>query len=154
MSAHQRCIDEICPGQIGAAQIGATEVFPRQVGPNQIGVRALRRLFDHTRVGPAAENLGERRLRRRKGKGQRDRALLQKPTVATVVRHQRSIPPMQMYLMATKSSMPYLEPSRPIPDCFTPPNGAISLENAPTLTDTMPCSNASATRQTRPMSRL
>lgn len=23
--------------------------------------------------------------------------------------------------------MPYLEPSRPIPDCLTPPNGAASL---------------------------
>ena len=49
--------------------------------------------------------------------------------------------------------MPYLEPSRPLPDSFTPPKGATSVEMMPSLMPTMPYSNASATRQTRPMSR-
>ena len=48
--------------------------------------------------------------------------------------------------------MPYLEPSRPKPDCFQPPNGAISEEMAPSLTPTIPTSIASATRQIWPIS--
>ena len=50
--------------------------------------------------------------------------------------------------------MPYFEPSRPMPDSLTPPNGATSVEMMPVLMPTMPYSSASATRQTRPMSRL
>ena len=50
--------------------------------------------------------------------------------------------------------MPYFEPSRPMPDCFTPPNGATSVETIPSLTPTMPYSSASATRQARAMSRV
>ena len=38
-----------------------------------------------------------------------------------------------MYFTSMYSSRPYLEPSRPRPDCFTPPNGAISVEMMPTL---------------------
>ena len=49
--------------------------------------------------------------------------------------------------------MPYLEPSRPEPDSFTPPNGATSVEMMPSLMPTMPYSRPSATRQMRPMSR-
>ena len=49
--------------------------------------------------------------------------------------------------------MPYLEPSRPRPDCFTPPKGATSFEMMPTLMPTMPDSIASAIRNTRPTSR-
>ena len=30
--------------------------------------------------------------------------------------------------------MPYFEPSRPMPDCLTPPNGATSVERMPSLT--------------------
>src|SRR6266536_3016492 len=66
---------------------------------------------------------------------------------------QRSIPPMQMYLTSMYSSMPYLEPSRPIPDCLTPPKGATSVVIKPVFTPTIPYSSASATRQIRPMSR-
>ena len=62
-------------------------------------------------------------------------------------------PPMLTYLICTKSSMPYFEPSRPTPDCLTPPKGATSVEMRPVFTPTMPASSASATRQTRPMSR-
>ena len=49
--------------------------------------------------------------------------------------------------------MPYFDPSRPMPDSFMPPNGATSVEISPVLTPTIPYSRASATRQTRPMSR-
>ena len=38
--------------------------------------------------------------------------------------------------------MPYFEPSRPMPDSFTPPNGATSVEMMPTLMPTMPDSSA------------
>ena len=37
--------------------------------------------------------------------------------------------PMQRYFTSRNSSIPYFEPSRPIPDCFTPPKGATSVEN-------------------------
>ena len=61
----------------------------------------------------------------------------------------RHTPPMHMYLISRKSSMPYFEPSRPMPDSLTPPNGATSVEMMPVLMPTMPDSMASATRQTR-----
>jgi hypothetical protein len=49
--------------------------------------------------------------------------------------------------------MPYFEPSRPRPLCLKPPNGATSVEIKPVLTPTSPYYSASATRQTREMSR-
>src|SRR5712672_2504117 len=64
------------------------------------------------------------------------------------------MPPMQRYLTSRNSSMPYFEPSRPMPLSFMPPNGAISVEMMPSLMPTMPYSRASATRQMRPMSRF
>ena len=42
------------------------------------------------------------------------------------------------------SSRPYLECSLPSPDCFIPPNGAISLVMPTSLTPIIPYSNASA----------
>src|SRR5579883_1851252 len=66
---------------------------------------------------------------------------------------QRSMPPRHRYLISRNSSMPYFEPSRPMPLSFMPPNGAISVEMMPSLMPTMPYSSASATRQMRPMSR-
>lgn len=42
-----------------------------------------------------------------------------------------SMPPRQTYLTSRNSSMPYFPPSRPMPDCFTPPKGAISVEMIP-----------------------
>src|SRR5438552_8137617 len=62
------------------------------------------------------------------------------------------MPPMQRYLTSRNSSMPYFEPSRPMPLSFMPPKGAISVEMMPSLMPTMPYSRASATRQMRPMS--
>src|SRR5436190_998124 len=35
-----------------------------------------------------------------------------------------AIPPRQRYWISRNSSRPYMEPSRPMPDCLTPPNGA------------------------------
>lgn len=50
------------------------------------------------------------------------------------------------YFISRYSSIPNLEPSRPNPDCLTPPNGATSLEMAPVLIPTIPYSKASPTR--------
>ena len=55
----------------------------------------------------------------------------------------------QRYLISRYSSMPYFDPSRPSPDCFTPPNGATSVEITPSLMPTIPYSSASATRHAR-----
>lgn len=56
-------------------------------------------------------------------------------------------PPKHMYFTSRYSSTPYLEPSRPMPDSFTPPNVASGVDSSPSLTPTIPTSNASATRQ-------
>ena len=45
--------------------------------------------------------------------------------------------------------MPSKPPSRPKPDCFTPPNGAAGLDTMPVLIPIIPNSIASATRSTR-----
>ena len=37
-----------------------------------------------------------------------------------------------------RTSMPYREPSRPIPDCLTPPKGATSVLMSPEFTPTIP----------------
>src|SRR5579871_5807565 len=80
----------------------------------------------------------------------------QRGTSEEPMRHERGaqIPPMQRYFTSRYSSMPYLEPSRPMPLSLTPPKGAISVEMMPSLMPTMPYSSASAARQMRPMSRL
>lgn len=59
----------------------------------------------------------------------------------------------QTYFVSRYSSMPRCEPSRPMPDCLTPPNGASSVEMMPVFTPTIPYSSASETRCTRPTSR-
>ena len=59
-----------------------------------------------------------------------------------------------MYLVSRYSSMPSLPPSRPMPDAFTPPNGAPALETTPWLRPSMPVSSASATRNARFRSRV
>jgi hypothetical protein len=43
--------------------------------------------------------------------------------------------PMHRYLISRKSSIPYLEPSRPLLDAFTPPKGATSVEIIQVLHD-------------------
>lgn len=63
-------------------------------------------------------------------------------------------PPRHRYLISTYSSMPWCEPSRPRPDCLTPPKGTCSALISPVLMPTMPLSSASATRKMRPTSRL
>jgi len=59
----------------------------------------------------------------------------------------------QIYFISRYSSIPWREPSRPRPDCLTPPNGATSVEMMPVFTPTIPYSSASDTRVTRPRSR-
>src|SRR3954469_14167164 len=63
-------------------------------------------------------------------------------------------PPISTYFTSRYSSMPYFEPSRPRPELFTPPKGATSVEMMPAFTPTIPTSMRSATRHTRPRSRL
>ncbi len=46
--------------------------------------------------------------------------------------------PQDTYLISVYSCMTYLPPSRPKPDCFTPPKGACAAEGAPSLAPTMP----------------
>src|SRR5471032_2490805 len=59
-----------------------------------------------------------------------------------------------MYFSSVYSSRPYFDPSRPRPDCLTPPKGATSVDMIPSLIPTMPVSSASATRHARPRSRV
>ena len=56
------------------------------------------------------------------------------------------------YLISRYSWMPSAPPSRPKPDCLTPPNGAAGLETRPWLRPTMPVSSPSKTRNARLMS--
>ena len=51
--------------------------------------------------------------------------------------------------MYKNSSMPYLECSRPMPECLIPPKGATSEVMATSFTPIMPYSNSSATFQLR-----
>jgi len=56
------------------------------------------------------------------------------------------IPPMHTYLTTRYSSIPKWDPSRPKPDCLTPPNGATSVEMIPVLMPSIPYSRRSAMR--------
>ncbi len=50
------------------------------------------------------------------------------------------------YLVDRYSSIPSRPPSRPKPDCLTPPNAAAGLDTRPWLSPTIPASSASLTR--------
>jgi hypothetical protein len=54
-----------------------------------------------------------------------------------------------MYFVSRYSSIPSIPPSRPKPDCLTPPNGAAGSEITPRFTPTIPASRPSATRSAR-----
>ena len=54
-----------------------------------------------------------------------------------------------MYFVCKNSWMPSKPPSRPRPDCFTPPKGAAGSEITPLLMATIPDSIASAVRRAR-----
>lgn len=45
--------------------------------------------------------------------------------------------------------MPNIDPSRPCPEAFTPPNGVESADTIPVFIPTMPTSSPSATRMSR-----
>jgi len=55
--------------------------------------------------------------------------------------------PKQRYFISVYSSMPYLEPSRPMPDSLTPPNAPSAQLMRPSLIPTIPTSNFLATRK-------
>jgi short chain dehydrogenase len=48
------------------------------------------------------------------------------------------MPPMQRYFVSRYSSMPYFDPSRPLPLSLMPPKGASSVEMIPSLMPTIP----------------
>lgn len=60
--------------------------------------------------------------------------------------------PTRTYLSSRYSLIPSCDPSRPIPDSLTPPNGAEGSEATPTLTATMPDSILPTTSRTWSMS--
>src|SRR6266508_2554503 len=61
---------------------------------------------------------------------------------------------MATYLISRYSAMPSAPPSRPKPDCLTPPNGAAGLDTIPWFRPTMPVSRPSTTRKARLRSRV
>jgi hypothetical protein len=58
------------------------------------------------------------------------------------------------YFVSRYSSMPSWPPSRPKPDCFTPPKGAEAFETMPWFRPTMPVSSPSTTLRARLRSRV
>ena len=58
------------------------------------------------------------------------------------------------YFVSRYSRMPSLPPSRPTPDCLTPPKGAPALDTIPWLRPTIPVSSPSITRRARLRSRV
>src|SRR6266576_788022 len=58
------------------------------------------------------------------------------------------------YLVSRYSPMPSKPPSRPKPDCLTPPKGAAGLETTPWLSPIIPVSSLSQTRSARERSRV
>src|SRR5262249_3313506 len=70
----------------------------------------------------------------------------------------RSLAPPQAliatYFVSRYSPMPSKPPSRPNPDCLTPPKGGAGLETAPWLRPTIPLSSPSHTRNARDRSRV
>src|SRR5262245_20389532 len=55
----------------------------------------------------------------------------------------------EMYCVSRNSISPSCAPSRPMPDCFMPPNGAAGSETSPRLSPIMPNSSFSETRMPR-----
>ena len=57
--------------------------------------------------------------------------------------------PHETYFRLVYSSITYLPPSRPKPECLTPPKGAWAVEGVASLARTMPYRSASAVRINR-----
>ncbi len=93
----------------------------------------------------AARRGGGARSRRARQRRQGDRRPPQVLIRRRPARPSGHRPPMHRYFTSTYSSMPYFEPSRPSPDCLTPPKGATSVVMRPVLMPTMPYSRPSAT---------
>src|SRR5262249_43127061 len=58
----------------------------------------------------------------------------------------------EIYCVSRNSFSPSCAPSRPMPLCFMPPNGAAGSDTRPPLSPIMPKSSFSDTRMPRPMS--
>src|SRR5205085_3552252 len=55
----------------------------------------------------------------------------------------------EMYCVSMNSKSPSCAPSRPMPDCFMPPNGAAGSDTSPRFKPIMPKSSFSDTRMPR-----
>src|ERR1035438_9343013 len=62
--------------------------------------------------------------------------------------------PLPTYLVSRDLPIPSTPPSRPNPDCLTPPKGAAELETTPWFNPIIPVSIPSHTRNARPRSRV
>lgn len=62
--------------------------------------------------------------------------------------------PIATYLVSKYSPIPSNPPSRPKPDCLTPPKGAAGFDTTPWFNPTMPVSIPSLTRKARSRSRV
>lgn len=60
----------------------------------------------------------------------------------------------EMYWVSRNSIIPSCDPSRPIPDCFMPPNGAAGSDTMPRLRPIMPKSSRSDSARPRETSRV
>jgi hypothetical protein len=58
------------------------------------------------------------------------------------------------YFTSRYSRMPSWPPSRPKPECLTPPKGAAAFETIPWFSPTIPVWSDSTTRRARPRSRV
>src|SRR5258705_8108136 len=66
------------------------------------------------------------------------------PAPRKAIEHQARF--IATYFVDRYSSMPSRPPSRPKPDCLTPPKGALALETRPWLRPTIPVWRPSMTR--------
>ena len=69
------------------------------------------------------------------------------PATASITYHS-----VEMYWVSWNSSMPSFPPSRPRPDCLTPPKGAAGSDTRPRFSPIMPNSSRSAIPMPRRMS--
>src|SRR5690606_33148345 len=114
-----------------------------------------RALGDGARARPPVERGlrgGHGILDLRVGEGRVLREALPRRRVADrVIAHGGSVPLRQstaicVYFEDRYSWMPSSPPSRPTPDCFTPPKGAAAFETTPTFNPIIPVSSRSIIR--------
>src|SRR5690625_4604743 len=138
---------------VGFVLLGATTLHVRDLGIAQL--RAMRALRLALRMAQPATGARLRAAYQpwRQKCSHYPRLPLSSRFAASRLNNHRSSPPWHRYFNSRYSSRPCRDPSRPMPDCLMPPNGATSVETTPSLMPTMPYSRPSATRQIRPTSR-